>query len=156
MPPGLELPEGWKGAFLAAIGRGDTIEAAAGAADIGVSTVYAQKQRDQEFAAEWDAAKRIRTERRRDWVIDKLHAIAESDDHKAQFAALSKLFDALPENRTRDVNLGLDVSGQVEVVHEARLTLATVLGLASRLGLSSGARGELPAAPEVLAPPPPG
>lgn len=162
VPTGLDLPEGWKGAFLAALGRGDTIEQAAGAAEIGVSTAYAQKTRDLEFAAEWEAAKRIRSERRRDWVIDKLHAIAESDDHKAQFAALAKLFDALPENRSRDLNVGFTPPPQA-IEGRRPVGLADVFRLAHDLGIrvavgvdATGPRPALPAAPDVLPEPPDG
>lgn len=154
MPAGAPLPAAWKGAFFAALGRGDTIAEAAEAAEVGVSTVYALKARDLEFAQEWEAAKRLRAERRRDWVLDKIHAIAEDDDHKAQVAALFKLFDALPENRIKELAVVGDPDRPVEIAHSRRLTLAELVADPRSLaGLGGGARGELPAARDVLAEP---
>jgi hypothetical protein len=153
MPTGTPLPVGWKGTFLAALGRGDTIQTAADAAEIGVSTVYALKARDEEFQQEWDAAKRLRAERRKDWVLDKLHVIAEDDDHKAQVAALFKLFDALPENRIKELAVTGDPNRPIIVEHRRGLTLADLVTdeRFARLRSLEPARGELSDAGEVLA-----
>ena len=148
-----DLPEGWKGTFLAALGAGTTIDQASEACGVSVPHLYKLRSRDDEFRAEWDAAKKLRTEKRRDWVLDKLHTIAEDDQDKRQFAALLKLYDNLPENKGREITLTGDPSKPLVVGHEARLTLAHVVGLAERLGLGSGASGELPAARNVLSEP---
>lgn len=58
----------------------------------------------------------------------------------------------LPEGRGSQ-HVEVDVKGSVGISHEARLTLAHVVGLAERLGLGAGARGQLPAASEILAEP---
>lgn len=149
------LPDGWKHTYCTLIAEGYTRNDAAKATGVAIGTVDRHQSEDPEFRELYvDAREQVRDKvRNRIWQMGMLQGADEVDAATTRWALDHLVKWNLPEAKETN-KLEVDVTGQVEVVHEARLTLATVLGLATRLGLSPSPRGELPAPPKVLAQPP--
>lgn len=114
---------------------------------LGVSYNGLHRALSQTWPQEYADARERRNDRLRNEVWD----LRESDDKPtARWAYDHLLRWHLPEEREAQK---LEIAGQLDVSHEARLTIGSIAqALASgRIpGLGVGARGELPAAPEVL------
>lgn len=149
MKPGAGLPDGWRGTVLALYAQGFSLRKCALAADIHVNTLIRHRDENfQGFADDLKAAGEAFNDRIRDEIVDR----AFDKQHRGSDMWLERLAQwKLPEARPEAQRI--EVSGQVAVGHEARLTLAHVVGLAERLGLGGSARAELPAARGVLSEP---
>lgn len=148
------LPEGWKHTYCTLIAEGYTRNDAAKATGVAIGTIDRHQSEDPEFRELYvEARETVRDKvRNRIWAMGMGQSANEVDAATTRWALDHLIKWNLPEAAEKQ-RVELDVNGSVNVTHEARLTLATVLGLANRLGLSPSSGGELPAAPEILAAP---
>lgn len=146
MPPGIEFPPETRARFLAALALTGHVGKACDHAEVSVATVYRWRQRDDDFRVAWqeiiDSRKELRAQDAWHANDNLVHDPLHKDHHAAVKLAIEK--------NDPDARPTLEITGQVTVGHEARLTLAHVAGLADRLGLSGRTLAELPAARELI------
>ncbi len=142
MPRSKHLPAGWKGAFLAARGSGQSISRSAELAGVSERTVRYERQRDPDFADDFDAAAEVMRDRLRDemWV----RGFDRTDKESARILIwLGEHY--LPEGRWKaDLTVSGSDGGPVRV-QAGVATLGEVFQLLSEQGVSlkPAAAGEL-------------
>lgn len=87
MPTGTRVTADQKQTFIKAIKARRTVTNAAKEAGLGIKTVYAHLENDEDFAQAYADARAEQA----DWIRGKFWEIAADDKHKWQFGALERL-----------------------------------------------------------------
>lgn len=147
--PGTKKPKVWVPAFLASLAKWGVITAATDAAGITRRWVYEYRQRDPEFAAEWDLAleryadslEQEASRRGRDGVLEPVYQGGARVGHVRKFDSqllLALLRGARPEKYRERVDVLITVRESAKrVAIEQGLDVAEFVALAERI-----ARGE--------------
>jgi len=133
-----------KSAFLDALGKGYSVSGAAKAAGATRNTFYKHRREEPEFAAAWDEAYEIGTDRLED--VLQVRAL-EGNTAELIFALKSRRPERYRDN-TRIEHTGPG-GGPIEIDVDARESLARrIAELAARLGQGANTGGDKPDAGE--------
>lgn len=145
---GVEFPPETRARFLAALaltGRVSGADGAAERAEIAVPTLYAWRNRDEDFAKAWDEAKAMRREILAEKGLNAIEKVVEDPNHKDHFPAAKFLVDRAEPAHTTETREGAD-DGIAEAID--RFT-----SLVNRLAQSGGTVREVGPGAAELAPP---